>query len=337
MINIINKLNRYWVIILVYTWVLLPGCDSSHEKGAPISGITIGSYKGDVSALIYMAKDSGLFKKNGLNVTIKDFEAGKLAVDALLANQVDIATAGEFVFITNLPDHPDLRIFATISDFRIDSLIARKDKGISHPRDLRGKKIGVLRQATSEFFLGRFLVMNGITLDDVTIVDLAPSKIANALLNGEIDAGQTWEPHVYRIKKELGNKAIVWSGEHISLPSTETFLLITREKWLRDHGEEGLRLILSILQSQTAFKANPDSAKRFIADKFDLKKDYVNYVYPKIDFKVELAQSLLLIMEDEARWAIDSKLIPNSIPNYLPFIHTDILDKVKPEVVSIIH
>lgn len=330
-----TKANRLAIILSCIA--ILVGCNQNAGPEKQHSETTLATYYGDVSALVYLAKEKGLFKDNGLQVTIKGFEAGKLAVDALLAGEADIATAGEFVFITNLVGHPDLRIFATVSDFRIDALVARKDRGISTPTDLKGKKIGVMRKATSEFFLGRFLTLNGISMEEVDIVDLKPARIVEALLNGEIDAGQTWEPNVYQMKKKLGDRAVIWSGERINLPSTETFVLIARKSWLQSRGADGERFISSLMQTQAMLKADAEFAKSYIAKQFNLNKEYVNYVYPKIDFKVELSQALLLTMEDETRWAIDSKLIPNKFPNYLDFIYTDILEKVKPDAVSMIH
>ncbi len=64
--------------------------------------------------------------------------------------------------ITNLLNNPDLRIFGTVSKFRINELIARSDKGIEKPEDLKGEKIAVLKRATSEFFLGRYLTASGL-------------------------------------------------------------------------------------------------------------------------------------------------------------------------------
>lgn len=331
------SINRNFIIILSCLIVILAGCDQHPETGIKPANITIAAYSGDVSALVYLAMERGVYQENGLQVTIKDFEAGKLAVDALLAGNADIATAGEFVFITNLVDHPELRIFATVSDFRIDALVARKDFGISKPADLKGKNIGVLRKATSEFFLGRFLTLNGISMEEVNIVDLTPARIVDALLKGEIDAGQTWEPNVYQIKKNLGDRVVIWSGERNTLPPTETFVLIARNSWLGNRGSDAERFIRSLLQTQAMLKEDPVSSKAFIARQFNLKAEYVNYVYPKIDFKVELSQALLLAMEDETRWARDLKLIPAGIPNYLDFIHTDILEKVNSDAITMIH
>ena len=328
----------------VYT-VMLPalllfwGCTdgASSEPARQPLRLTLATYLGDVSALVYLAQDMHFFDEQGLDVTISEFEAGKLATDSLVGGEAHVATAGEFVFIKNAFEHPELRIFGTVSDFRLDDLVARRDKGITLPTDLRGKRIGVLEKATSEFFLGRFLTMNDISLDEVEIVYLKPSEIVQKLLDGEIDAGQTWDPNVYRLKEALKDNAVTWSREHGQWKPVETFVLITTKSWLREHRETARRLIRSLVEAEDYVRDNPDQSMRFIATRFGLTDEYTQYVYRAIEFKVELSQSLLLAMEDETRWAIQNKLVPSMVvPNYLESIDISILDEIRPTAISII-
>ena len=47
--------------------------------------------------------------------------------------------------------------------------------------DLKGKRIGVALQTIAEFYLGRFLALNGIGLPEVTLVDVKPAQFVDAL------------------------------------------------------------------------------------------------------------------------------------------------------------
>ena len=76
----------------------------------------MGAYSGDTGALVWIAHDNQFFDRYGLEVELVPFEAGKLAADALLSGQVDVATAAEFVVVSNSFDHPDLRIIATLAN-----------------------------------------------------------------------------------------------------------------------------------------------------------------------------------------------------------------------------
>ncbi len=100
------------------------GCtrDESKYEG-PVEKLTIASYFGDSGALVYIADNRGYFKANGLDVTIKDYEAGKLAADALMAGKVDISTSAGFVFVSNSFNNPDLKILGTVAVSKTTGLI----------------------------------------------------------------------------------------------------------------------------------------------------------------------------------------------------------------------
>ncbi|TKJ25747.1 MAG: nitrate ABC transporter substrate-binding protein, partial [Hadesarchaea archaeon B3_Hades] len=148
-----------------------------------------------VGSLVYVAENQGFFEKNGLEVTIKGYGSGKAAGDALIAGEADISTSADSVFVSNSFDHADLRVFGTVATAEVKELVARKDKGITTIDDLIGKKIGVTKKSGGEFALGTFLIFNGLSDQDVELVDLKPSEIVEAISNGDIDAAFTWDPN----------------------------------------------------------------------------------------------------------------------------------------------
>ena len=67
------------------------GCQEQPEKyTGPVEKITIAAAAYLTGALVYVAEDQRYFEKNGLEVTIKDYESGKAAADALIAGEADI-------------------------------------------------------------------------------------------------------------------------------------------------------------------------------------------------------------------------------------------------------
>jgi len=64
--------------------------------------ITIGTSPIEVSGLLFIAENQGFFEDNGLNATIKGYDAGALAMKDLEAGTIDIATSSELVFTRNV-------------------------------------------------------------------------------------------------------------------------------------------------------------------------------------------------------------------------------------------
>ena len=324
------------IAIIVVIAISVGGCSQQPEEyTGPVDKLTLAAYAGDTGALVYIAQEQGYFVDNGLDVIIKDYEAGKLAADALLAGEADICTSAGFVLVSNSFEHDDLRILGTVASAETVELVTRKDSGINQPSDLKGKKIGVTKKSTGEFFLGTFLIFNGLSVRDVEVVDLTPSEIVDAVANGEIDAGFTWEPNIFEVKSRLGANAISWpgqSGQHFY------FILITKEKFIEENPQVIERFCQALIQAEEFMKENGAEAREFIRNKFDYESSYVDYIWPKNDFLVVLPQALIVAMEDQARWRIDNNLTEATVvPNYLDYIYMDALEEVKPEAVGIIH
>ncbi len=82
------------IAIIVVIGISAGGCQKKPEKyTGPVEKITLAAYAGETAALVYVAEDQGYFEENGLDVTIKDYESGKAAADALIEGEVDIATS----------------------------------------------------------------------------------------------------------------------------------------------------------------------------------------------------------------------------------------------------
>ena len=333
--------SRAWMWILAIAIVMALAVGAyfwlSQEKPkkytGPIEKLTVAAYAGETGALAYIAQEQGFFKNNGLDVTIKDYESGKAAADALIDGEADICTSAGFVFVSNSFDYADLRVLGTVATVEVKELVARKDKGVTTINDLIGKKIGVTKKSGGEFLLGVFLVFNGLSQKDVELVDLKPSEIVKAISKGDIDAAFTWDPYVYNIKKELGENAISWPGG-----KDFYFVLLTKQDWIESNPATAKRFIKSLLQAEDYIKDNPKGSKEFVRKRFGYESDYVDYSWQNQVFTVILPQAMLILFEDQARWRIKNKLTDaTEVPNYLNYIYCGALETVKPEACKIIH
>jgi ABC-type nitrate/sulfonate/bicarbonate transport system substrate-binding protein len=76
------------------------------------------------------------------------------------------------------------------------SVIAREGSGVpaGDLKALKGKKVGVTRGAGGEPYIVGLLKQVGLSPDDVTLVNTAPSNMATALANKDVDVITSWEP-----------------------------------------------------------------------------------------------------------------------------------------------
>ena len=182
----------------------VPGQQKKPYSG-PVEKITIGVDHSEYNALLWIARDRGFAKEHGLELDLKTYQSGKDAVTDLQAGRLDLACCAEFVLVGEiLAGGPDLRYLSVLSSGEVNELIARRDRGVSRPEDLRGKTIGLPLKTSAEFFLGRFLTFNHLSLKEVTIVNINPFDLADALAAGKVDAVLVWEPIIYEIIKKIG-------------------------------------------------------------------------------------------------------------------------------------
>lgn len=323
-------------MIWMIAWVGIVGCDGEPQTDAETVGtIRLAAYAGDTGALVFIAQDQGLFQKHGVNIVMQEYEAGKLAADALYEGRADIATSADFVFVSGSFVRPDLRVLGTVATVNNTvEFVARKDLGIVAIRDVKGKRVGVTRKSTGEFFLGTFLTFNGLSVEDVELVDLKPSDIVTAISEGEIDAAVTWDPNVYHIKQTLGDRIISWPGQS---GQAFYFVLLSTDEYVRQHPVLVQHFIKSLVDAENYIATNKADALKFVAKRFAYEASYIESTWPKHRFAVVQAQAMLLAFEDQARWRIENGLTDQKeIPNFLNYLYLDGLDAVNAAAVSII-
>jgi NitT/TauT family transport system substrate-binding protein len=303
------------------------------DSGNPDS-IIIGSNAIEHSALIYIAVDQGYFAKNGLNVTTRDYTIAPEAMGGLLNNVVDMASIPEYTIVEKAFKKENISVIGCIDKFQTASLIGRKDKGIESISDLKGKKIGLSRGTLIEFYLGRFLDLHGMSLQDVTLVDLPSTQYVQALTNGSVDALVTSKNYKDQIVRLLGANVVIWPAQS----NQPGFVLMTcRDDWAANHPDTINKLLRSLVQAEEYATNHPDAAKAIVQKRLNFTDEYIATVWPNHRFSLSLDQSLLLAMSDEGRWMIKNNLTTEkTLPYFWDYIYTKGLEEVKLEAVNII-
>src|ERR1044071_4430818 len=146
-------------------------------------------------APLTLAKEAGIFKKNGLDVTIKKIPQKDRHLAIASGDIQCAATTVETWIVWNAAGVATTQIFQMDRSHGADGLAVRGD--IKSIKDLKGKKVAAWAPGTSPYFLlAWFLKKNGLAVKDVTVVSLDPQGAANAFISGQdIAAAATYEPY----------------------------------------------------------------------------------------------------------------------------------------------
>lgn len=301
--------------------------------GPPPVKVRIGVFPGEQSAPMAVAEEKGYFRENGLEVETVAYESGAAAVEALLAGELDAATATEYVFAVRSFDAPELMLLFSMDCFESTRFIAAKGSGMSETADIAGRRVGVPGGTAAEYLLGTSLARAGLTLGEVTVVNLPPGELGGALQRGEVDAVVVWQPIAYEIEKAMGGNAVAWSA-HGLLHSHWT-LLSTEAALEKKPGMSG-RLARAAISAVQFIRDEPDRAKEAVGEAFGLSASYLEEAWPGNLFRVVISQQLVSALEREGRWYRESGLSEKvGIPNYLERIDFAGMESADPDAVKI--
>ncbi len=158
-------------------------------------------------APLTLAKEAGLFKKYGLDVTIKKIPQKDRHLAIASGDIQCAATTVETWISWNANGVATTQIFQLDKSYGADGMVVKP--GINKISDLKGKTVAADAPGTAPYFgLAWMLKKNGLSVKDVKVVNLSPQAAANAMIAGTdgVDAAMTYEPYLsaVRAKPEAG-------------------------------------------------------------------------------------------------------------------------------------
>ena len=328
--------SRMPLAVALILSVLLFACDrTDHEPAGPPEKVTIAYSATSDAVLAEVAQVKGYFLQEGLDVTALLHPYGKPALEDVVAGKADFATVAETPVIFAIMGGKKIAFIATIQTSNTSSaVLARRDKGILTLGDLKGRKIAATLGTTSDFFLDAILAVNRISRQDVEVVDLQAQEMADALMHGDIDAVSTFSTYTAMTREKLGDSAIIFQDKDIY---RWTFNVVGRQEFIDKNPDTVKKILRALVKAEEFVRENPVEAQQIVADFCEIEIGVVRDLWDDYSFAATLDQALLLSLEDESRWAINSGLTEaRKIPNYLGYIYLDGLKSVKPQAVSIL-
>jgi NitT/TauT family transport system substrate-binding protein len=184
-------MKKVLTVALALCWLALPLRAAAQEKFRAASG----GFSTAIHALLWLAYEKKIFQKYGLDGEYLALESGTPAMQALLANELQIVfTTGALAITANLQG-ADATIIAGGINFIPNKLLVRPD--IKTPEGLKGKRIAISRfGSASDYATQVALEKLGINPKDVTIVQIGGNMTRLAALSqGTVHATLLSEPH----------------------------------------------------------------------------------------------------------------------------------------------
>jgi NitT/TauT family transport system substrate-binding protein len=222
-------MNHFLRLLALIGLVLSTGLGAVRESAGQSSSLTA-FYTAPVVSMapMWIAKEAGFFKKQGLDVKLVFIASGPMGTTAILSGDVDVGIIGGFAPIRAIVGGAKNLVMIGQSKNRMTGAIVGK-KEIGSVQDLKGKRLGIDRIGSNpdmftQASLARF---NMDPLKDLQYIQLG--SIGNgipALKAGTIDAVSTSTPHDL-FAQRLGFKVIL-DITAMKIPLASTVLLSAR-------------------------------------------------------------------------------------------------------------
>jgi NitT/TauT family transport system substrate-binding protein len=219
-----NKMALQLGLIVLITFTL-SACYSYEVEEAEKPPLKISWTLSPGDYPMILASELGLFEKHGVEVDLFYNEEYRPQLSQFTAQSIDgfNSTLGDALL---LAQEVDLKV-VLISDSSAGSNAFVASNTINDPKDLIGKRVGIeVGMINSEMFFRDMLSASGLTLDDVTYIDIPAENIPEQI-GITIDAGHTRIPH---IERALGNgNRLLFTDENLTSQYPDVFIFHARD------------------------------------------------------------------------------------------------------------
>jgi ABC-type nitrate/sulfonate/bicarbonate transport system substrate-binding protein len=290
--------------------------------------LTIGTGVDPSFGSYYVAKQAGIFEKNGLDVQLNTGPSGSAMVSFVIKNQIQSAFGAEQAGIQAFNIDPDV-VLAAEGGLMRDwyGLVAR---GYDSIEQLKGKKIGVARGSGSEVFWLAMVDKLKLNPKDYNIVQVEAPEMVAALERGNIDAFTSWEPWLTRTVRAIPNTKLIVTNEGIMSP--RVFIYLNRA-WAEKNRPAAEAFIRSLVEATEIINKKPDEAETLVSTYLKLDKDLTKVLLGKVRADIRLDQDSIKNFQLNEQQLKDMGKLAKPI-DWQKFIYDGPLKAVRPDAVK---
>lgn len=318
------------VILTTLAILVLAGCSSAPKetgnKGT-YEGLTLRVAMGATSTfrlettqqLGYLEEE---FEKDGISIEYIEIVNGPAFVDAVASDQVDLGLFGDQPLIAGYASGKPVEIIASFShDDDNINLVATPESGIKTVNDLKGKTVSYAAGTTEEKTIRLILETEGISEDELTLVNLSDADAKVALESGDVDAHVFFGPIGISLLNE-GYTLVTTIGEY----AHDVQIVAASKNFVEAYPDIAARFLKVVDKTNQWIENNREEAVTLVADLRELDYDLANQYYDLEERKIGFTDEDKEALDLTAKFLYDSGLTDK---NYTSddFVDTTYLEK----------
>lgn len=270
-------------------------------------------------------------------IEVHNYDSGLEALGRLLDGEAEFALAAitptALALIGEIGNGRPNREFVVLGSVALSNqshiLVADTARGIQGPADLAGRRVGVMFNTSSHYGWSRVSTFYGLDENGVELVDLPVSKMAPAMLAGDIDAAVIWSPWERGLRDALGEELL---EVPLRMLYTVNWLLLADRSFIARHPDVTDRVLTSYLKAIDYMDAHPDHSLELHAEAVNLPVEELARRTEGMIWRLVMNWSVLVNMGVQFEWlATRPELAGIRIPEPQGYLFGAPLRRVAPE------
>jgi ABC-type nitrate/sulfonate/bicarbonate transport system substrate-binding protein len=299
------------------------------DANAQLTKMTIATGVDPAFSQFYVAKEGGIFEKNGLDVTINTGPSGSAMIPFLVNNQVQAAYGSDLAGVINHQVDPN--IVAVADGTYLLRWLSVVGRNVADLNGLKGKKVGIAMGTGSEIFWRRVLEKKSLKLTDFTMVNVEAPEMLAATERGDIDGFAVWEPWPTRALMAIKGTKVLQTAEGIY--NNLNFVYMNRG-WIEQNKATAEKFMLSLMQANDLIEKDRPAAAKMVAKFLKMPVELATELMPKVEFDMDWQPRSIEAIQVSEKQLADQKKLKAPL-DYSKYVYLDLVKAVRPENIKI--
>ena len=317
--------NRTWLAALVAAL----GLAAAPAGAQQLTKMVIATGVDPAFSQFYVAKEGGLFEKNGLDVSINTGASGSAMVPFLINNQVNAAYGSDLAGVIN--HNVDANVVAVADGTYLRKWLSVVGRNVADINALKGKRVGIAKGTGSEIFWAGVIKKFNLNPADYTLVDVEAPEMLAATERGDINGFAVWEPWPTRTLQTVKGTKILVDAEGIY--NNRNYVYMNRG-WIEQNKETSERFVRALVEANDVIEKDRAAAARLVSKFLNMPLELTTELMPKVDYDMTWTDGSIATIKDAADLLVSQGKMKTPL-DYQKYVYTDLLKKVRPESVKI--
>ncbi|WP_454857808.1 ABC transporter substrate-binding protein [Rhizobium binxianense] len=325
---------------------LVAAAAASRASGAvEQTTLTIGGNRDpQLGAQIAIAVKKGLFKDEGLDLSVTWTEAGGDLIPLLAGGAINVAGLGITSVAALSARGIKARAVCGLCDYSgSQALVLKPGLTLASPKDLAGLKFAAPPTDPHEMALNTLGKQYGFDSKQIKIVRMQPSEAVIATARGDVDGALTFQPHLYKLMQMgatpyFSGTSTWFDGKETVLPPEKHLiyvysLMIANEEWLAKNPNTMLAIIRAVIKANDVIVSNRPEAEQILADFLHAEPEAIKQSMNQNIYGIALDDTLIRSFGFASDWLQDMGQITQPI-NPADVLEPKLLAQIDPKLVT---